>query len=437
MDVHAVAGFRARAEQLDAKDPLPLPGEFEFPPVPPPLPTSNAPASLREFASCAYFAGNSLGLLSASSRSAVQETLDSWSTRAVSGHFVGSQPWSEQADRMAPLLAKIVGANAHEVTVMNSLTINLHLVLASLYRPTKARRKIAIEAGAFPSDDYAAAAHVRWHGLDSSELVRLAPDNESGLFSHQSLVTQITALGPVLGAVVLGAVNFRTGQLLDIEGLTAVAQRAGAVVIWDLAHAAGNVELKLHDWNVDAAIWCNYKYLNGGPGCPGGLYVHERFASDSSLPRLHGWWGNDADTRFEMRTAIDLGTGAGGWQVSTPTALAMTPLRASLENFDRVGFETLHARSRRLTGFLEELFDLVRATHVMDQITPRSARERGAQLSMLVHDAPGVSNTLRALGVVADERPPNIVRFAPTALTSSFVDCWRAATALLETLPLR
>jgi kynureninase len=416
---------RAEAEQLDIIDPAPARNRFEFPPAPPG----------GEFESAAYFAGNSLGLLPHAARQAISEVLTSWSTRAVSGHFSGPEPWSQQANRLAAPMAELVGAFPDEVVVMNTLTINLHLILSALFRPSGARRIIAIEAGAFPSDDYAVASQLHWHGLDPSTLVRLEPTSDFGLFTTESLIKQIRQIGPNLAAVVLGVINFRTGQLLDVEAITKAVHDVGALAIWDLAHAAGNVRTQLHDWDVDAAVWCNYKYLNGGPGAVGSAFIHRRFNSHGELPRLNGWWGNSPDTRFAMRRDIDLDAGAAGWQVSTPPALAMVPVRAAVQMFHDVGFDALITRSHRLTAFLESLFDAVCRTRSMRQLTPRSPGQRGAQLSMIVDDAPAVSAALVALGVVPDERPPNIVRFAPIALYTSYLDCWRAADALTQVLP--
>lgn len=417
----------AFAQRLDRDDPAPARDLFEFPPTPQSV----------EFNTCAYFAGNSLGLLSKPARAAIEEVTDSWATRAVHGHFTGPHPWWEEAGRIAKPLASIVGAKAHEVIPMNTLTVNLHLVLAALYAPTGSRTLIAIEGGAFPSDDYAAASQVAWHGLDPKSLVRLTPSISSGLFTTESITQQIGLLGSSLAVVVLGAVNFRTGQLLDVKRITAAVHEVGALAIWDLAHAAGNVSLDLHDWDVDAAIWCNYKYLNGGPGAIGAAFIHERLADRTDLPRLNGWYGNAPSTRFDMRTHIDQDRGAAGWQLSTPPSLALAPVRASVELFDRIGFSVLCERSARLTAYLESLFDPLCESHAMEQLTPRSPSERGAQLSMIIDDAPSVANELGRRGVVADERPPNIVRFAPIPLYTSYVDCWRAAQALAEVVPVR
>jgi kynureninase len=418
---------RLAAEQLDAQDPAPARHRFEFPPSP----------VESGYQTAAYFAGNSLGLLPDAARTALDEVMSSWSTRAVTGHFTGPHPWSQQAERLAPDMAELVGAYPDEVVVMNTLTINLHLILSALFRPKGNRQIIAIEAGAFPSDDYAVASQLHWHGLDRSTLVRLAPTDESGLFTTESLIEQIREIGPSLAAVVLGVINFRTGQLLDVAAITKAAHDVGALAIWDLAHAAGNVRAHLHDWDVDAAVWCNYKYLNGGPGAIGSAFVHRRFNGYGNLPRLNGWWGNDPDTRFEMRRDIDLCYGAGGWQVSNPPTLSMAPVRAAVAMFHEYTFDALIARSQRLTAYLESLFDEVCVTHQMKQLTPRSQSERGAQLSMIIEDAPGITEHLIAMGVVPDERPPNIVRFAPVPLYTSYVDCWRAADALTRVLPLR
>ncbi len=415
------------AQLLDQDDPAPARDLFEFPSC----------STADGFTTCAYFAGNSLGLLSHPARAAITEVTDSWSTRAVHGHFTGPYPWWEEAARIAGPLADLVGAKKHEVIPMNTLTVNLHLLLAALYRPTPQRSILAIEGGAFPSDDYAVASQIHWHGVDPTSLLRLEPSETTGLFTTDSIIREIQRLGSSLAGVVLGAVNFRTGQLLDVAAITAATHEVGAFAIWDLAHAAGNVSMQLHDWDVDAAVWCNYKYLNGGPGAIGALYIHERFADRTDLPRLNGWYGNAPSTRFAMHREVDLDQGAAGWQLSTPASLALAPVRAAVEMFERVGFAALLQRSVRLTGYLESLFDGICATHRLQQLTPRAASERGAQLSMLIDDAPAIATALDALGVVADERPPNIVRFAPVPLYTSYVDCWRAADALRKVLSRR
>ena len=262
----------------------------------------------------AYFAGNSLGLRPKNAAAAIDEVVSSWSTRAVAGHFTGEHPWSHTAESLAEPMARIVGAHTDEVVVMNTLTVNLHLLMAAFYRPAGARNKIVIEAGAFPSDDYAVTSQARLHGLDpASTIVRFMPREGEALLRTNDVVDSLDALGDTLAVAVLPGINFRTGQLLDIATLTEAVQRNGGIAIWDLAHAAGNVPLQLHDWNVDAAAWCTYKYLNSGPGAIGGAFIHERHANRTDLARLTGWWGNNPNTRFAMTQSIDFAPAASGW----------------------------------------------------------------------------------------------------------------------------
>ena len=315
---------------------------------------------------------------------------------------------------------------------MNSLTVNLHVMLRSFYRPTPERHRIVIEADVFPSDRYAVMNIARAHGYDPAEAVVVLHPRPGELHLRTEDVAE--ALHREAGAVAvvwLSAVDFRTGHLLDIPAITAAAHAAGAVAGWDLAHAAGNVPLSMHDWEVDVAVWCHYKYVNSGPGAVGGCFVHERHGADPSLVRPGGWWGHDPVSRFAMPFAFDPVPGADGWQVSNPPILAMAPVRVSLELFDRVGLPALRARSLRLTGFLEHLLDLVAGRRALEVITPRDPQRRGAQLSVLVEDAAKLTEELfERHGVRCDDRPPNIIRLAPAPLYNTFTDCWRAAVAL-------
>lgn len=419
--------FRAEAEALDATDPPPMADRFEFPP---------ARVVGSPFATRAYFAGNSLGLMPKATRSTVNEVLGSWSVNAVEGHFTGDHPWTNQAEALVEPLSRVVGAHGREVIAANTLTVNVHLLLLAFYRPSGNRTVLLTEEGPFPSDGYAAASHARMHGLDpASAVVKLTPD-PSGIFSTDDTITTIERLGDSLACVLLPGIAFRTGQFLDIPRITKAAHDVGAQVVWDLAHAAGNVPLFLHDWNVDGAAWCTYKYMNSGPGAVGAMFVHERHVDRTDLVRWDGWWGNAADTRFAMTADIDRGRGALGWQISNPPILAMAPIESALAIFDEAGgMAALRERSLRLTGYLERLFLAVAETHEMSILTPADPSQRGAQLSILVDDAKSVTEELiERHDVLPDERPPNIIRFAPTPLYTSYEECWRAGAALASVL---
>ncbi len=422
--------FRADAETLDATDAAPMADRFEFPP---------ARVAGSPFATRAYFAGNSLGLMPKAARATLGQVLESWSVDAVEGHFAGDRPWTSRAEGLVAPLARIVGALSNEVIAANTLTVNVHLLLLAFYRPSGTRTILLTEEGPFPSDGYAAASHARMHGLDpASAVAKLAPD-DAGIFSTGDTIAAIERLGDSLACVLLPGVAFRTGQFLDIPRITEAAHRVGANVVWDLAHAAGNVPLSLHDWNVDGAAWCTYKYMNSGPGSVGAMFVHERHVERADLVRWDGWWGNAPATRFAMTADIDRGAGALGWQISNPPILAMVPIEASLAVFDEAGgIGVLRERSLRLTGYLERLFTAVATTQDMSILTPADPAQRGAQLSILVHDAKSVTEQLIELhDVLPDERPPSIIRFAPAPLYTSYQECWRAGAALVAVLPHR
>ncbi len=380
----------------------------------------------------AYLAGNSLGLQPRAVRAALDEVLQSWADRAVDGHLEGEHPWAPYHETMRQTAARLVGAHVGEAVVMNSLTVNLHLLMRSFYRPTSSRYRIVFEADVFPSDRYALTNVARAHGLDPADaVVILQPRPGERHLRTDDITALLDREGDSVAVVVLSAVDFRTGALLDIPAITAAAHRAGALAGWDLAHAAGNVPLALHDWDVDFAVWCHYKYVNSGPGAVGGAFVHERHGLDAGLVRPGGWWGHDPSTRFDMPFGFHPVPGAEGWQVSNPPILAMAPVRVSLELFDRVGMPALRARSLRLTGFLERLLDAVAARRPLEVITPRDPACRGAQLSVAVDDAVAVTEALfHDHQVRCDDRPPNVIRIAPTPLYNTFHDCWRAAVAL-------
>ena len=313
---------------------------------------------------------------------------------------------------------------------MNTLTVNLHLLLASFYRPTGQRFRLLIEDTAFPSDLYALQSQAVWHGLDPAEAVVRVP--------LDGIADAIGDAADSLALALLPAVNYLDGRVLDVAALTEEVHAVGAVAAWDLAHAVGNVSVSLHDADVDFAVWCHYKYVNAGPGAPGGAFVHERHGTRLDLPRLAGWWGNEPAIRFRMEPHFEPRPGAEGWGVSTPPVLAFAPLRASLEQFDRVGLDALSARSLRLTGYLEELFDEVAESRRMAMSTPREPAARGCQLSIACDGARALAGRLRAEhGVVCDFREPDVLRFAPVPLYNTYEDCRRAAVALLDVLEPR
>ena len=411
------------ARSLDASDALSRwRDEFHFPAGPDGRPT-------------AYLCGNSLGLQPRGVVTEVGRILADWQRLAVLAHHGGGADWLSYQDTLAPSLGRLVGAAPTEVTAMASLTINLHLLMASFYRPTRDRYAILIEAGAFPSDRYAMASQLGHHGRDPSEaLVQVAPRAGEWCLREEDIESAIRREGERLALVLLPGVQYLTGQCLDLARLARSAHAAGAAFGVDLAHAVGNVPLALHDWGVDFAVWCSYKYLNGGPGATAGLFVHARH-HDADLPRLAGWYGNELKTRFNFDQRFVAERGAAGWQVSNGPILGMAPIRASLGQFDAAGFEALVARSRRLTAYLESLLES-RAGHALEVITPREAAARGAQLSVRARGGREAGRALHAhlmaAGVICDWREPDIIRLAPAPLYNSFEDCWRCAEALSQ-----
>jgi kynureninase len=413
----------AAARERDRADPLSgWRNEFHFPTGP-------------DGDAVAYLCGNSLGLQPLSVVAEVARVLADWQRLAVLGHHGGGADWLNYQDSLAEPLGRLVGAAPVEVTAMSSLTINLHLLMASFYRPTRDRYAILIEAGAFPSDRYAMAAQLHHHGRDPAvALVQVAPRDGEACLREEDIEAAIAGEGERLALVLLPGVQYLTGQRLDLARLARSAHAVGAVFGTDLAHAIGNVPLSLHDWGVDFATWCSYKYLNGGPGATAGLFVHQRH-HDADLPRLAGWYGNELKTRFRFDPQFVAERGAAGWQVSNGPILAMAPVKASLEQFDAVGFEPLVARSRRLTAHLEALLE-ERAGHAIEIITPRDATARGAQLSVRARrgrdSGQRLHARLMAAGVICDWREPDIIRLAPAPLYNSYEDCWRCAEALAQ-----
>ena len=421
-----MSATRAQEEagRLDAADPLStLRAEFAIPP----WPGGRHPE-------WAYFAGNSLGLMPRAARAALDAELGEWARLAVEGWFEAREPWLEYAGALRPSVATLVGALPDEVAVMGTLSVNLHLLLASFFRPGGDRRRILIEDTAFPSDSHVVRSQAAWHGLDPDEtVVRVAPREGEANLRVEDVLEAIGRAGSGLALVLLGAVNYLTGEVLPLREITEATHRAGAVCGWDLAHAIGNVPVDLHESGADFAAWCHYKYVNGGPGAPAGIFVNERHWREAEPLRLAGWWAVDPATRFRMEPGFVPRRGAEGWAISTPPIVAYAPLRASLALFDRVGMAALRERSIRLTGWLETLLDDVAATRRITLITPREVDRRGSQLSIAVEHAEAVARRLRhEHGVVCDVRQPDVLRFAPAPLYSSFEDCSRAAAALRD-----
>jgi kynureninase len=419
MDFSADEDFALR---LDAEDPLrPFREKFHLP-----LGKNGQPLI--------YFAGNSLGLMPKSARKVVDQELDDWAQLGVDAHLDAGTPWYSYHQTLREPMARLVGARPVEVICMNSLTVNLHLMMATFYRPTKSRFKILMEEPAFPSDTYAIKTQIVHHGLDPKETLILARPRE-GEFTvrTEEVIDLIEKNADSFAVVLIGAVNFFTGQLFDIPAITAAAQKHGITVGVDFAHAVGNVPLSLHEWNVDFAVWCSYKYLNAGPGAVAGAFVHERHATNTKLARLAGWFGNDPNTRFRMHLEPEFipVASADGWQISNPPIFSMAPLRASLAVFEEAGgMERLRAKSKMLTGYLEFLLERA-GTSRFTVITPSEPEARGCQLSILAHENPKeLHEKLEAAGVKADFREPNVIRAAPTPLYNTFHEVWRFAEIL-------
>ena len=383
----------------------------------------------------AYFCGNSLGLQPRATRDAVNAELDDWAALAVEGHFRGRLPWMDYHEFVRDDLADLVGALPSEVVAMNSLNVNLHLLMVSFYRPTAQRSAILIEKGAFPSDRYAVESQIRWHGFDpSTALIELAGDEADGTLSDEAILRALDEHGPRVALVLLPGVQYLTGQAFDLRAITERAHRHGCVVGFDLAHAAGNIDLALHDSHCDFAVWCSYKYLNSGPGAVAGAFVHERHAR-TPRPRFAGWWGHDKTTRFRMGPEFMPTAGADGWQLSNPPILALAPLRISLGIFRRAGRERLQAKSAALTGYLEWLLR-EQVADVIDIATPREAQRRGCQLSLRVKGPREAGRSLfdhlQQAGIVVDWREPDVIRAAPTPLYNRHVDCLRLVAAIVD-----
>jgi kynureninase len=411
------------AAEMEASDPLAeFRGRFRIP---------KAPAGEQ----CIYFCGHSLGLQPKSASSYIEQELKDWAELGVDGHFHGRHPWMPYHRDISHQVADLVGAQANEVVVMNSLTVNLHLLMASFYRPTRARHKILIEGGAFPSDQYAVQSQLRFHGFDSvASLIELKPRRGESYLRDEDIDDSIERDGETIALILLGGVNYATGQAFDMRRITEAGHSKGCVVAFDLAHAVGNIPLRLHQWGPDFAVWCSYKYLNGGPGCVGGCFVHERHAQAWELPRFAGWWGHDEKTRFQMGPEFHPMPGAEGWQVSNPPILALAPLRASMEIFAEAGMDRLREKSVSLTAYLEFLLR-EKESNKFSIVTPPDPQRRGAQLSIrLAQHGHELCQRLTAGGVIGDWREPDIFRVAPVPLYNSYKDVYGFAQRFLGAL---
>lgn len=383
-----------------------------------------------------YFTGNSLGLQPKTTGSYIQKELDAWSQWGVEGHFEAEKPWFSYHEFLTEKIAKIVGGKKDEVVVTHSLTTNLHLLMVSFYRPTAKRYKIICEQKAFPSDQYALESQVKFHGFDPKDaIIEVAPREGAHIIEEEDIINAINEAGDELAMVMIGGVNYYTGQLLNMPVITEAGHKVGATVGFDLAHAAGNVKLELHDWGVDFAAWCSYKYLNSSPGGVSGLFVHNKHADDKDLPRFAGWWGHDKETRFLMEPGFNPMHGAEGWQLSNAPVLGMAAHLASLDIFDEVGMDALIKKRTELTNYLEYLIDDLSERKgnlcSFEIITPRDNARRGAQLSILAHGmGKALFDSITKMGVIADWREPNVIRIAPVPLYNSFEDAYKFVKCL-------
>ncbi len=405
----------AFAQQLDAQDSLKqYQNEFSFPQV-------NGKKVI-------YFTGNSLGLQPKRAKNYVDEVMNDWANLAVEGHFYAEKPWWDYHERFANPLSKLVGALPSEVTVMNTLTVNLHLLMVSFYRPTATRYKIICEEKAFPSDQYLFQSQVRFHGYEPEDaIVEVKRREGEHNIRLEDVVAKINEVGDELALVLIGGVNYYTGQVFDMKTITEAGHKAGAYVGWDLAHAAGNIELQLHDWKVDFAAWCSYKYMNSGPGNASGCFIHEKHHTNSELPRFAGWWGHNKERRFKMEPNFEPVQGADGWQISNLPILSLAPYLASVELFAEIGMEALIQKRNTITSYLEFVL------HEIDRevkgnfeiITPSNPAERGCQLSVFLHgEGRSLFDYLMKNGVIVDWREPNVIRLAPVPLYTSFEDIY-------------
>ena len=415
----------AFAQEEDAKDPLnKWRNEFYIPKI--------------KGKEAHYFTGNSLGCQPKRTRAFVEEEMQKWQEFGVEGHFVPKdKPWMHYHKVTKDALAKIVGAKPIEVVSMNNLTVNLHLLMVSFYKPEKNRYKIICEAGAFPSDQYMFETQLKHHGLDPDEaLIELKPREGEYTLHLEDILKKIEEVGDELALILIGGLQYYTGQLFDMQSITKAGHKVGAKVGFDLAHGIGNAPLDLHNWNVDFATWCSYKYLNSGPGNVSGIFVHERYAYENDLNRFAGWWGHDEHERFLMEKGFKPMPGADGWQLSNSNILASAAPAASLEIFEEVGMQALREKSIRLTAYLEYIIDELNKEYGgFEIITPRDPHQRGAQLSIFFHNnGKALFDYLVENGVIGDWREPNVIRIAPVPLYNSFEDVYHFGRLLTEAL---
>lgn len=410
------------AQSMDANDPLSSYRDLFYHPV------IDGKAQI-------YLCGNSLGLQPKSVRKHLETELEDWASLGVEGHMEGRNPWYYYHHFVEEASAKLLGAKKQEVVVMNALTVNLNLMMVSFYRPTKTRYKILMEAQAFPSDQYAAEMQARFHGLDPADaVVELTLREGEHTHRTEDILAQIEALGDTLALVLIGGVNYYTGQLFDMKTITTAGHAVGANVGFDLAHACGNVKLEMHNWGPDFAVWCSYKYLNSGPGGVSGVFVHERHAENAALPRFAGWWGNDEKTRFEMKPGFYPQPGAAGWQMSNAPVLPMAAYKASMDIFEQAGLDALCAKSKKLSDYFRWLLNQINDGS-FTILTPEAEGAHGCQLSILTDDrGRAVFDALAEKGIIADWREPNVIRLAPVPLYNRFEDVYRFAEVMESVL---
>ncbi|MAZ73717.1 MAG: kynureninase [Flavobacteriaceae bacterium] len=411
------------AQQCDAEDPLAHVRQQFL------IPTDSKGKSL------IYLCGNSLGLQPRTTKEYIQQELNDWGKHGVEGHTDAKNPWLPYHEFLTKNMAEIVGAKPGEVVIMNTLTTNLHLMMVSFYQPTTTKYKIVVESDAFPSDKYAVESQLKFHGHNPKEgLILWKPREGEELCRFEDLEKIMANQGDEIALLMIGSTNYYTGQHFPLKKITELGHKHNAMVGFDLAHGAGNIQPNLHETGADFAVWCSYKYLNSGPGSLGGCFVHERHAKNDNLNRFAGWWGHNKTTRFNMRHEFDALEGAEGWQLSNPPILSMAAIRASLDVFAKAGFENLRTKSEKLTGYLEYLLDELNNDNI-NIITPRNKEERGCQLSIQVKSADKALHTkLTEAGVISDWREPDVIRVAPAPLYNSFEDVWEFVKRLKEVL---
>ena len=413
------------AQKLDAKDPLAVyRDQFHFPKL-------NGKDVI-------YFTGNSLGLQPKITKNYIDEVLEDWKNLGVEGHFEADKPWWDYHERFSDQLSKIVGAKPSEVTVMNTLTVNLHLLMVSFYSPTKQRFKIICEEKAFPSDQYMLASQLRFHGLNPEDaLIELKKKPQAHNFDTADILQTIEEHGDEVALILIGGVNYYTGQVFEMEKITKAAKAKGITVGWDLAHAVGNIELSLHDWDIDFAAWCSYKYMNSGPGSVSGCFIHEKHHKNKDIPRFEGWWGHNKEERFLMAPEFDPEPNANAWQISNAPIFSLAPYLASLQIFDEVGIPALIEKRNLIVSYLEFILQEIATKYQanFEVITPKSSHERGTQLSVFLHGyGKKVFHYLMKKGVYVDWREPNVIRLAPVPLYCSYTDMFQFGQILAEAI---